>query len=1090
MRSIKSLSYWIKCLVLLFSNAFCLNLYSAESLSYSGRLVNNSGAPIVGPVTIRAELAYTNADPSATLITLCTTDVPSVPLTKGVFHIKIVFDCSAAGIPLTQVLAQTPVGESVAVRITDVTNSKVYSYQALHSIPFSNLSEQLVQMGATTGQVLKWNGTKWAPDTITAGSGSVTSVATGTGLTGGPITSTGTISIANAGVGTTQIADSSVTDAKIVGMAATKITGAITSAQVTDGAIVNADINASAAIDYSKLNVPNLTIPYAKLNIAAGDIPQDRISGLTGSISAVIEDAIVDAVTAKGPSQNAVYDALATKADRTNIVQTITTNVVTGLMAPSAGSDAANKTYVDGQNTTTTTLANTKVSKAGDSMTGVLTLGSAASTGEMHFNELVASGTKYTGFKAPDTLSATLVYALPATSPTAGQVLSSSATGVLSWIAIPSAPVTTVFGRTGAVVSAVGDYSASQVTNTAAGNIVATNAQTAINELDTEKQSIASLAADVRAIVLTGLSTATNAAITATDTILEAFGKLQKQITDQAVSAVGGDVSGTIPAMTVAKIQGTAVSATVPTSGHFFKFNGTNWLGSMVTVGDLKSTALGNLFPGTGCAANQTLYYSVVGDAFSCASIDTLDGSKITTGTIAAARLPASASYWSAATGGINYASGSVGIGTATPGSALDVKGSIRMSGATSGYVGFAPAAAAGSTVWTLPATDGTLNQVLTTNGAGLLSWSTAAAGGPANTDALTEGSTNLYQTNARTIASTITAPTLTNSAIASGDTIQVSLGKLQAQYNNTLSLALTGLSTATNAAITATDTVIVAFGKLQKQITDQAVSAVGGDVSGTIPAMTVAKIQGTAVSATAPTSGQFFKFNGTNWLGSMVTVGDLKSTALGNLFPGTGCAANQTLYYSVVGDAFSCASIDTLDGSKITTGTIAAARLPASASYWSAATGGINYASGSVGVGTATPSEKLDVVGNAKIDGSINAKAEKIQTSVNSGTSLTLGTLSNGSIYRVALTGNATITLPTDPGITDGMAQVVVVLTQDATGSRTLTWAAPGGDAIVWNQGTTPTVCAGVSQKTIYQFMKINGDSNFYGSQVWKQCP
>src|SRR5690606_16972103 len=39
-------------------------------------------------------------------------------------------------------------------------------------------------------------------------------------------------------------------------------------------------------------------------------------------------------------------------------------------------------------------------------------------------------------------------------------------------------------------------------------------------------------ATDVRAAVLTGLSTATNAVVAATDTVLQAIGKLQKQITD------------------------------------------------------------------------------------------------------------------------------------------------------------------------------------------------------------------------------------------------------------------------------------------------------------------------------------------------------------------------------------------------------------------------------------------------------------------------------------------------------------------------------------------------------------------------------
>ena len=74
-------------------------------------------------------------------------------------------------------------------------------------------------------------------------------------------------------------------------------------------------------------------------------------------------------------------------------------------------------------------------------------------------------------------------------------------------------------------------------------------------------------------------------------------------------------------------------------------------------------------------------------------------------------------------------ATGNVGIGTTSAGSKLDVKGTLRLSGATSGYVGLAPAAAAGSTTYTLPAADGTSGQVLSTNGSGTLSWASSGGG-------------------------------------------------------------------------------------------------------------------------------------------------------------------------------------------------------------------------------------------------------------------------------------------------------------------------------------------------------------------------
>lgn len=53
----------------------------------------------------------------------------------------------------------------------------------------------------------------------------------------------------------------------------------------------------------------------------------------------------------------------------------------------------------------------------------------------------------------------------------------------------PAAGVDSFNGRTGVVVSQSGDYGASNISNTPAGTIAATDVQTAINELDSEKQA-------------------------------------------------------------------------------------------------------------------------------------------------------------------------------------------------------------------------------------------------------------------------------------------------------------------------------------------------------------------------------------------------------------------------------------------------------------------------------------------------------------------------------------------------------------------------------------------------------------------------
>ncbi len=56
-----------------------------------------------------------------------------------------------------------------------------------------------------------------------------------------------------------------------------------------------------------------------------------------------------------------------------------------------------------------------------------------------------------------------------------------------------STEVTAVFGRTGSIVASNGDYTASQITNIASGDIVAINVQDALNELDLEKVSKSTL---------------------------------------------------------------------------------------------------------------------------------------------------------------------------------------------------------------------------------------------------------------------------------------------------------------------------------------------------------------------------------------------------------------------------------------------------------------------------------------------------------------------------------------------------------------------------------------------------------------------
>ncbi|WP_413613227.1 beta strand repeat-containing protein [Bdellovibrio sp. HCB-110] len=120
--------------------------------------------------------------------------------------------------------------------------------------------------GLAAGQVLKYDGTKWAPAADSNAGGTVTNIATGTGLSGGPITTTGTISLANTAVSagsygsTTQVGTFTVdAQGRLTAASSAAIAFPVTSVATKTGAVVldYGDINSAASkyLTYKPNNV-------------------------------------------------------------------------------------------------------------------------------------------------------------------------------------------------------------------------------------------------------------------------------------------------------------------------------------------------------------------------------------------------------------------------------------------------------------------------------------------------------------------------------------------------------------------------------------------------------------------------------------------------------------------------------------------------------------------------------------------------------------------------------------------------------------------------------------------------------------------
>ncbi|MBY0315885.1 MAG: DUF1566 domain-containing protein [Bdellovibrionales bacterium] len=835
-------------------------------------------------------------------------------------------------------------------------------------------NEGAVWFNSQTNALMYWDGAlAQAVGSGGGGSGDITAVTAGTGLSGGGVNGSVTLNIATGGVTTAEIfdgtiatvdiADSAVTDGKINSLNITKITSGPAEyfgyrpagTECLSGEVLKWDATNDRWLCGSDNNSSGVTSVFTRsgaVTAQAGDYSATQIvNSPTGTISATtLQAAINELDTEKlAKTGDAMTGALTLNAqneirfadgDSSNYVAfrsptTVTANVVwtlpgtdglSGQILSTNGSGVLSWSNASAGDITSV-MAGSGLANGGTAGAVTLDVATGGITSTHIFDGTIATGDianlAVTDAKI-DTVSvdkiangATRFFKYKPNNTNCANLETLKWNNTLEqWECGAdnnSNTITSVFSRTGAVIAQSGDYTASQITNTAAGNLSATTTQAAVNELDAEKLA---KAGDSMSGALT-----LNSTLEANSQInLNAQNELRFRDSDssnylafRSPATVGANVVWTLPIAdgTNGQILSTngsgvlswssasvgditsviagsglagggtsgAVTLDVATGG----ITSTHINDGTIATGDIADNAVTNqkinslsitkitsapteyfsyMPAGMECLTNEVLKWDATNDRWICAT-DNNSGGVTTVFTRSGAVTAQAGDY--TATQITNTAAGNIAATNAqTAINELDTeklaKSGDNMAGAltlnaqsevrfadsdSSNYVSFrSPATVGTNVVWTLPNTDGTNGQILSTNGAGVLSWANASSG-------------------------SVTS--------------------------------LTGDVTSTGSGAVAT---------------------------------TVVKLQGYDVAATAPVDGKFLKYVGggsTEWTPSDIRFFDIKDNLGNSAFVGMGsCTNGQTVLWSSLTDTFQCQAIGNLSAGAIATGVVDAARLPA----------------------------------------------------------------------------------------------------------------------------------------------------------------
>jgi hypothetical protein len=230
---------------------------------------------------------------------------------------------------------------------------------------------------------------------------------------------------------------------------------------------------------------------------------------------------------------------------------------------------------------------------------------------------------------------------------------------------------------------------------------------------------------------------------------------------------------------------------------------------------------------------------------------------------------------------------------------------------------------------------------------------------------------------------------------------------------------------------------------------------------------------------------------------GVTISAGNIVITS-GQLVIGA-TAINATSMSDGANNAYSNAIAIAANASNLTSGTVAFARLPSqfigtttiqSTSAAQAVTGITTFAAGNTTItgfanvtttlqvgGISTLAANLVMANNTITSPGLKAYKEFVSNVSVTTTTQTLD-LATTNIFNITMANNCTFTF-SNPPAAGTLFSFMVILTQDATGSRTATWPA----AVKYPNESTPTLTTTANKVDILNFITVDGGTSYFGA-------